>query len=51
MFGQTLPAWAGREREGEGEYTLPHATWIHSCILTISVDEGKYECQVGVSRE
>jgi len=25
-------------------------TQIHGCIPAVSVDEGKHECQVGVSR-
>ena len=51
-FGsQTLPVWAGRVGRGKGLMNNWTLMWIHGCIPAVSVDEGKRECQVGVSRE
>ena len=52
---QTFPVWAGRERGsggwGGGGRNNSTLTRIHGCIPAVSVDEGKCECQIGVSRE
>ena len=39
----------GERRKGLVNNSTP--TRIHGCIPAVSVDEGKRECQVGVSRE
>ena len=44
----------GRDEKGEGRKGLVNNLTpmrIHGCIPAVSVDEGKRECQVGVSRE
>ena len=44
--------WAGRERGGkEGSVNNSTLTRVNGCIPAFSVDEGKRECQVGVSRK
>ena len=48
------PFLYGRGEKGEGRKGLANnstPTRIHSCIPVVSVDKGKCECQVGVSRE
>ena len=48
------PFLYGRGEKGEGKKGLVNnstPTRIHGCIPAVSVDEGKRECQVGVSRE
>ena len=48
------PFLYGRGEKGEGRKGLVNnstPTQIHGCIPAVSVDEGKRECQVGVSRE
>ena len=48
------PFLYGRGESGEGRKGLVNnstPTQIHGCIPAVSVDEGKRECQVGVSRE
>ena len=48
------PFLCGRGERGEGRKGLVNnstPTRIHGCIPAVSVDEGKHECQVGVSRE
>ena len=48
------PFLYGRGERGEGRKGLVNnstPTRIHGCIPAVSVDEGKRECQVGVSRE
>ena len=46
------PSCMGGAREGrKGLVNNSTPTWIHGCIPAVSVDEGKHECQVGVSRE
>ena len=48
------PFLCGRGERKEGRKGLVNnstLTRIHGCIPAVSVDEGKRECQVGVSRE
>ena len=48
------PFLCGRGEREEGRKGLVNnstLTRIHGCIPAVSVDEGKHECQVGVSRE
>ena len=48
------PFLYGRGERGEGRKGLVNnstPTRIHGCIPAVSVDEGKRECQVGVSCE
>ena len=40
-----------REKGRKGLVNNSTLTRIHGCIPAVSVDEGKRECQVGVSRE
>ena len=48
------PFLCGRGEREEGRKGLVNnstLTRIHGCIPAVNVDEGKRECQVGVSRE
>ena len=45
------PFLCGQGERGEGRENNSTPTRIHSCIPAVSVDEGKRECQVGVSCE
>ena len=48
------PFLHGRGEKGEGRKGLVNnstPTRIHGCIPAVSIDKGKRECQVGVSRE
>ena len=48
------PSYVGGAREGRGRKGLVNnliPMQIHDCFPAVSIDEGKCECQVGVSRE
>ena len=45
------PFLYGRGERGKGLVNNSTPTRIHGCIPAVSVDEGKRECKVGVSRE
>ena len=45
------PFLYGRDERGKGLVNNSTPTQIHGCISAVSVDEGKRECQVGVSYE
>ena len=47
------PSCVGGVREGRRKGLVNNSTptRIHGCIPAVSVDEGKRECKVGVSRE
>ena len=46
-----LHGWGERGEGRKGLVNNSTLTRIHGCIPAVSVDEGKHECQVGVSRE
>ena len=46
-----LYGWGEKSKGRKGLVNNSTPTWIHSCIPAVRVDEGKRECQVGVSRE